>query len=828
MRNLKRVFAIVLTVAMMFTLVSFSAAAADTFEMSYKIRKTADGTDYITETKAGKTVYVDCFVTSGTYVFATFEWKSALGALSADNTTINYATAGGFNAGNIYLNYLSGITVTDDTPIATVELTIPDDVDPTDAYKLIEGKTYAYTAGTAMGNGTLADASIKVLDGFAATQAEVAETTVAAGLGDTLEDVIANLPTTATVKNEDGTKSEAGWAVTDWACADYDADVATDYTFTGKVMPEADRIAEVPEAGLEVSVTVTVGKIDLAADMVEALEDVSVKAVKEDAEVTSMTAAEALAAVTDQLVAEVAIANNEKYPETAAIAWAVKDEAATLNLTKVTAEEGNEANVVTLVGTVTPDAEGNYTGTAAVEINVVVAPAVVTGGSVKLPNANQNGKPKVTITFPTETTGEGEDAVTTVVDIEVGQEITADIVDGDGEVVGTVAVTVTEEDIEAGGLTLQFADTLKEMGFTSGDEYTVIVKVDGAEFLNGDALEGEGTTNDVKYSGGSSVSGIGNTATTTKEYAVKVADAVNGTVAVSKTAAVNGTVITITATPAEGYKVDTVAVTDKNGINIPVDATAMTFTMPAKEVTVKVTFVEGEAEVVTPPATEGLTDIEGHWAADAINALVEAGIVNGNADGTFAPDNAITRAEFTKMIVNLFGVKATSTETGFVDCAADAWFTPYVAAAKEAGYVTGVSETEFAPDALVTREQACAILGRALNASTDAAVTFTDAAEIEEYAIGYVAALAELGLVNGYEDGTFAPAKNITRAEAAKIIAGALELVSKIEEAATEEAATEEAVVEEATEEVVAEEAAEEVVEEVVEDEVPEEVVDEK
>ena len=177
------------------------------------------------------------------------------------------------------------------------------------------------------------------------------------------------------------------------------------------------------------------------------------------------------------------------------------------------------------------------------------------------------------------------------------------------------------------------------------------------------------------------------------------------------------------------------------------------------------------------------------------------------------------------MIAVMYDLKAVATESVFTDCTAADWFTPYVIAAAEAGYIKGVSDTEFAPNALITRQDICTILGRVLNTTADGA-EFVDSADIADYAAEYVDTLVGLGVINGYEDGTFKPLANATRAEVAKI----LDAVSKLEVA--EEEATEEEVVEgEATEEVVEGEATEEVVEEetteeeVVEEETTEEEV---
>ena len=204
--------------------------------------------------------------------------------------------------------------------------------------------------------------------------------------------------------------------------------------------------------------------------------------------------------------------------------------------------------------------------------------------------------------------------------------------------------------------------------------------------------------------------------------------------------------------------------------------------MPAYSVTITATFVEGEEEPVNPTPGEDtkseFTDLpSSHWAYEAVTALKDLGIVNGVSADSFAPDNNVTRAEFTKMVAVLFGLKATSTESKFVDCGADDWFTPYVLAAAEAGYVNGVDDTHFAPDAQITRQDICTILGRVLDANEAAAEAgFTDADQIKDYAVQYVKSFVALGVVNGYEDGTFRPEVSATRAEAAKILFGITKL----------------------------------------------------
>ena len=184
------------------------------------------------------------------------------------------------------------------------------------------------------------------------------------------------------------------------------------------------------------------------------------------------------------------------------------------------------------------------------------------------------------------------------------------------------------------------------------------------------------------------------------------------------------------------------------------------------------------------PGTQVFDDVPTtHWAYSYIMDLYNAGVVNGTSATTFEPESNVTRAEFTAMAVRVFGLKATAITTQFTDVAADAWYAEVISAALEAGIVTGVTETEFDPEAQVTREQMAAIIGRYLGTTSDAALTYTDADSIEEYAKPYVAGLSASELLNGYTDGSFQPKANATRAEAATLIDRVMNEIAETPEA---------------------------------------------
>ncbi|MBO5060730.1 MAG: S-layer homology domain-containing protein [Clostridia bacterium] len=168
------------------------------------------------------------------------------------------------------------------------------------------------------------------------------------------------------------------------------------------------------------------------------------------------------------------------------------------------------------------------------------------------------------------------------------------------------------------------------------------------------------------------------------------------------------------------------------------------------------------------------------WAKDSIENLYRKGIVSGDENGNFNPQNNVSRAEFVKMLVSAMGMGEENTSLSFDDVESSAWYYKYVMAAAENGIVSGISESSFGPGMPITRQDAAAIIYRALlgkDTAPDAEIQaeFTDKGEISEYAKEAVNALAGCGMINGMDDGSFAPKSNMTRAQAAVIINGFVE-----------------------------------------------------
>lgn len=185
------------------------------------------------------------------------------------------------------------------------------------------------------------------------------------------------------------------------------------------------------------------------------------------------------------------------------------------------------------------------------------------------------------------------------------------------------------------------------------------------------------------------------------------------------------------------------------------------------------------------------TDVaEDAWYHDYVYDLVYRGVVNGMTATTYEPEGKLTRAQFVKLLAcSLADAETLKTYEGkhpFKDSEGH-WAEAYIAWAKDKGIVEGVSATEFEPEAPITREQMATIFGRyalrqgiELPKSENAAGSFPDADKISEYAREFVELMRIAGILNGYEDGTFRPQGNATRAEAAKLFSLFLSITDKL------------------------------------------------
>ena len=171
-------------------------------------------------------------------------------------------------------------------------------------------------------------------------------------------------------------------------------------------------------------------------------------------------------------------------------------------------------------------------------------------------------------------------------------------------------------------------------------------------------------------------------------------------------------------------------------------------------------------------------DVEGHWAQDAVNDIASRKVINGYADGTFAPDGNITRAEFAAIIIRALGLPEITGGSSFGDVATNDWYCGSIETAVNYGLITGYSDGTFCPNDEITREQAMTIIVRAMSITgLDTRVTaggssfdnFTDGSDVSDYAREGVLASLDTGIITGRGNSTLAPNDTITRAEVAVI-----------------------------------------------------------
>lgn len=165
------------------------------------------------------------------------------------------------------------------------------------------------------------------------------------------------------------------------------------------------------------------------------------------------------------------------------------------------------------------------------------------------------------------------------------------------------------------------------------------------------------------------------------------------------------------------------------------------------------------------------SDIDEHWAKSYILDAAEKGIISGYPDGTFLPDNPVTRAEFTKMVNNALGNNASSTLT-FSDVPSIEWYYNEVSKAVAAGYAGGYDDGTFLPNNKISRQEAAVMLSRIVptynyNSSLK---TYGDYANVSDWAESSLSRIVGKKYMGAYDDGLLHPLDSLTRAQAAKII----------------------------------------------------------
>jgi hypothetical protein len=175
------------------------------------------------------------------------------------------------------------------------------------------------------------------------------------------------------------------------------------------------------------------------------------------------------------------------------------------------------------------------------------------------------------------------------------------------------------------------------------------------------------------------------------------------------------------------------------------------------------------------------SDATTSWAKDAINDMGSRMIVSGVGDSRYEPGRDITRAEFSAIMVRALGLDAGIGEKSFSDVGSGDWYGGYIETAVSYGLITGYGDGRFGPNDKITREQAMAIIARAMvltelrpdlteGGITDLLTPFADGGEVSGWSAAGIAACLETGVVTGRSDTALCPKENITRAEVAVIV----------------------------------------------------------
>ena len=227
----------------------------------------------------------------------------------------------------------------------------------------------------------------------------------------------------------------------------------------------------------------------------------------------------------------------------------------------------------------------------------------------------------------------------------------------------------------------------------------------------------------------------------------------NGGVTTSPSRPEAGDTVTVNPEPDEGYEVDEIIVTDKDGN--PVEVTrnpdgSYSFTQPEGAVTIEVTF--------RPASGLPFTDVaEGDWFYDYVEYVYANGLMDGTSDTTFEPNANMTRAMVWAILARIDGETVTGAN--------------WVETAREWAMASGVSDGENA-DGYVTREQLATMLWRYAGepASDYSLSAFTDAGSVSDYAATAMAWAVEHGIITGVTDTTIEPQGTATRAQCAAML----------------------------------------------------------
>jgi hypothetical protein len=223
---------------------------------------------------------------------------------------------------------------------------------------------------------------------------------------------------------------------------------------------------------------------------------------------------------------------------------------------------------------------------------------------------------------------------------------------------------------------------------------------------------------------------------------------------------------------------------EAGAIGNPVTIGGNVFSMPSANVTVFAAFALRDAngngtpdlsefapQPYTPPEEDNGGDASGGRRQPNPPLLTDKHIayIQGYPDGSFGPEKTITRAETAMMLYRLLKDQPTEAPIGFTDIVGDPWYALAANALHELGIITGYQDGSFGANRAITRAEFTALIVRFVGAAQAGENTFPDVPQ-NHWAADAIATAADYGWVTGYDDGSFRPDAHITRAEAVKLI----------------------------------------------------------
>ena len=338
----------------------------------------------------------------------------------------------------------------------------------------------------------------------------------------------------------------------------------------------------------------------------------------------------------------------------------------------------------------------------------------------------------------------------------------------------TISATLTEDDVW---------DAIGSADSVSTEGYILLTYEDGNTIPGFNktelclAQDTSEMTISPTASGGSSGGG-----SSRPTYPIEAVDTPNGEVKTTPTRASKGTLVTITVTPDTGYEVASLSVVDEDGNEVEVEDKGngkYTFTMPASEVSVNVTF----AEIVDDMPFVDVA--ENDWFYDSVRYVYDNGLMEGTSATTFAPTLTTTRSMVATILWRVEGEAQVDHIMSYPDVEPNTWYTEAVRWATAEGIMEGYGDGRFGPNDSITREQLATILyryakykGYDVSASNDLSA-FVDADQTGDWAVDAVKWAVGSGLLNGKDGGRLDPQGVASRAEVATMLMRFMENIAE-------------------------------------------------